>query len=282
MFGENIDYLILRRLAHKRNLATEDDLNRNIMGSLQPVEEKNIILKKHIVHFEGKFPISSNLRYLDIGCGKGELTILLAKLGCGHIMGIDIVPRNIATCEFYANQFDLGHAVQFKCMDIYNWVPPQKYNVLLSLDVFEHIHDPKRLLQRMTELVTTNGVVVLTFGPLFHSPFGDHMRGFFRIQIPWRGVLFSEKAILRIRRECYRPTDFADHYQDIVGGLNLMRYSEFQRYVHETGWNFSFLALNPSLKNLRPLNFVSNILTRIPFIKDYFVYSVYAILHRST
>jgi 2-polyprenyl-3-methyl-5-hydroxy-6-metoxy-1,4-benzoquinol methylase len=95
MFGEKLDYLILRRFAHKRNLATEEDLNIRGRDPLGSAEEANPKLQKHIGFFEGKIPISPNLRYLDMGCGKGELTILLGKMGCGHITGIDIVPRSI-------------------------------------------------------------------------------------------------------------------------------------------------------------------------------------------
>jgi hypothetical protein len=121
---------------------------------------------------------------------------------------------------------------------------------------------------------------VLAFGPLFHSPLGDHMDGFFRIQIPWRGVVFSEKAILRLRRECYRLTDLADQYQDISGGLNLMRYSKFLEYVDATGWKFKFLRVNPQLRQFPVLYYLSNILIRRPLIRDYFAMSVYAILRQ--
>jgi hypothetical protein len=133
----------------------------------------------------------------------------------------------------------------------------------------------------MADFVTPDGVAVVGFGPLFHSPFGDHMSAFFRAQIPWRGILFSEKAMLKIRRECYRPGDAAEHYQDIVGGLNLMRYSEFLAHVRDAGWEFTYLALNPRLKHQPVLRHVSAAVTRIPGLRDYFVFSVYAIMRRS-
>jgi hypothetical protein len=98
--------------------------------------------------------------------------------------------------------------------------------------------------------------------------------------MPWRGLLFSERAVLRVRRECYRPSDDAERYQDIVGGLNLMRYSEFLRHVRETGWEFAFLDVNPRLRRVPLLHPLSTLLSRIPGIRDYFVFSVYAILRR--
>ena len=67
----------------------------------------------------------------------------------------------------------------------------------------------------------------------FHGPFDDHMRGFFKVQIPWRGSLFAEKALLRLRGECFRPDDLAERYRDV--GLNLMTVGELFRYIGRCG-----------------------------------------------
>ncbi len=104
------------------------------------------------------------------------------------------------------------------------------------------------------------------------------MQRFFRIPIPWRGVLFSEQAILRLRRERFRPTDKATRYQDITGGLNLMRYSEFLKTATYLGWTFEFLDVNPQLKKLKPIYSLSSVLTSIPHVQDYVAGSVYAVL----
>jgi SAM-dependent methyltransferase len=281
MFGEKLDYFLLRPFAHKRNIATEEELDRRAAEvSLQAVEAGAARLQERIKRFEGAFPINPELRYLDMGCGTGELTIALAKLGCRHVTGVDFVPRNITTCQKHAEQLGLGNVVQFICQDLNNWIPQKKYDVLLSFDAFEHIDAPDRFLRKMADFVSPDGVAVLAFGPLFHSPFGDHQWDFYRVQIPWRGALFSEKAQLKIRRECFRPTDRAETIKDVVGGMNRMRYSEFVRYVGDAGWRFSFLAVNPFLKRLAPLCYTSNAISRMPVLKDFFVHSIYAILRR--
>jgi SAM-dependent methyltransferase len=283
MFGEKLDYEILRMMAHKRNIATEEDMD--VRASQQPLRSADAgvtRLRTHIERFDGLFPIDPGLRYLDIGCGDGELTLGLAMLGCRHVTGIDSVPRNIAAAESYARRLGVDSTARFIRADINNWVPLEKYDVLLSFDALEHIDNPKHFLRKVADFLAQDGVLILGFGPLFHSPFGDHMSPFFRMRIPWRGVLFSEKAVLRVRREYYRPTDVAERYQDIVGGLNLMRYSEFLRYVRETGWDFSYLALNPRLKRLPVIRRASAALTRVPVVRDYCVFSVYAIMRRSS
>lgn len=281
MFGENLDYAILRTMAHKRNLATEEALDGNAPGQPLRLADGVARLRTHIERFDGRFPIDSDLRYLDIGCGNGELTLGLTELGCMHVTGIDVMPRNIAAAESGARQIGVDSAVRFVCANVNDWTPAEKYDVLLSFDAFEHIDDPRRLLGKMTDFLAPGGVAVLGFGPLFHSPFGDHMSSFFRVRIPWCGVVFSERAVLRVRRECYRPTDPAERYQDIVGGLNMMRFSEFLTYVRDSGWQFDYMAPNPRLKRLPIIGQVSAAVTRIPWIRDYFVFSVYAIIRRS-
>ena len=117
---------------------------------------------------------------------------------------------------------------------------------------------------------------MMSFGPLFHSPFGDHMWDFFRLQIPWRGVLFSEQAMLKLRRECFRPTDPAQRLGEIAGGLNQMRYSEFLGHLRAAGWQFDYLAVNAiELPLVRPL---SDALARVPVLQDFIAHNVYCVL----
>ncbi len=281
MLGANLDYLILRSLAHSRNLATEERLDALYSREAASSAQAELKLQKLVDRFEGHFPMNPGLSYLDMGCGSGELTLAIAKRGARRITGVDYLPRNIERATAHARQGGTGRDVQFVCRDLHAWVPDRKYDVLLSIDAFEHIEDPLAFLRRMTDLIAPGGIAVLAFGPLFHSPFGDHMWDFFRLQLPWRGVLFSEQAVLRVRRECFRPTDPANAYPQVAGGLNLMRYSDFLEHVRRSGWTFDFLAVNTFLKNRGPLRKISDFLTGIPTVRDYFVHNVYAVLRRA-
>lgn len=281
MFGERIDYWLLCPLTHRCNRATEEELNlrASTCEELDVVAAKSRLLKWN-ARLDGRIPISSELRYLDIGCGHGDLTLAFALAGCGHVTGIDITPRNIERARIHSEQLGLGDRIRFECVDVHRWQPSRLFDVALSHEVMEHMPEPRRFLERLWQLMTPGGVAVFAFGPLFHSPFGDHMHGFFRVPIPWRGVLFSERAILRLRREQFRPGDTANTYQQILGGLNLLRYSEFLRDVAEVGWETEALFVNPQLRQYRPLGWLSDFLVRVPLVQDFFAASVYAILRR--
>ena len=278
---ESLSYFILRCMAHRRGLATEEELN----AAASRITDRDFeagVQKAHklVARFKGNMPIDAELSYLDMGCGTGDLTIALAQLGLRKVTGVDFLPRSIERAASYARNYGVCDQIEFICQDLRSWQPAQKYDVLLSFDAFEHIAQPKAFLERMKEFVAPDGIAVMAFGPLFHSPFGDHMWGFFRLQMPWRGVLFPEKVILRLRREFFRPTDPASRYGEIAGGLNLMRYSEFLKSVEETGWKFEYLGVNTFLQRFPLLQRVSDALMRAPVVQDYFAHNVYCVLRR--
>ena len=59
-----------------------------------------------------------------------------------------------------------------------------------------------------------------------------------------------------------------------------MKYSEFLRYVKEMGWQTERLIVNPQLKRWPALWRLSNLVLRVPVLRDYFAVSVYAIYRR--
>jgi len=281
MFGSIIDYYLLRPLTHSRNIATEEQLDSHARADVFfDAESAGLRLEKLINRFEGTFRVNAESSYLDIGCGVGDIPIALAIHGAKKVAGIDIIPRNIEAARLFAKKAGVKKVTEFICADINSWEPPHPYQVVISHEALEHIENPRPFLARIARFVEPAGSAVLAFGPLFHSPFGDHMRSFFRCQLPWRGLLFSEKAIMRLRQERFRPTDPAGGFRDFKGGLNLMRFSEFLRFAEETGWRPEFITVNPQLKKYPPLYTLSNALVRVPFIKDYVASSVYTILRR--
>jgi ubiquinone/menaquinone biosynthesis C-methylase UbiE len=192
MFGARIDYLLLKPLAHSRNRATEEELDREGCSSLT-VEQMAGKLETVLQRFDGHFPISPDLRYLDMGCGSGELTLGLARLGARRITGVDFLPRFIHKARDNARAANLP-SVEFVCADLHDWRPAQPFDVVISFDALEHIDRPKEFLATMSRFLAPGGIAAISFGPLFHSPFGDHMYEFFKLQIPWRGALFSEQG----------------------------------------------------------------------------------------
>jgi 2-polyprenyl-3-methyl-5-hydroxy-6-metoxy-1,4-benzoquinol methylase len=282
MFGTFVDYYLLKLFVHGRNRATEAELDARAKSSNYDIAStRHYVERMRDEYFEAHFPVDPELSYLDVGCGNGRLSIGLSALGAKDVTGIDIVERHIDEADHQAARLLSGSKPVFHHADIHDWRPQRLFDVVLG--AMEHIHDPAQFLKALRRLLKPEGRAFVSFEP-FHSPIGDHMNEFFRLPIPWRGVLFSEKAILKLRSEYYRPTDPVSRYQDVAGGLNLMTFSQYLRWVEEAELNFTFHNFNPQLKHhrrLRLLGPVSDVLTSIPKVRDYFGVCIFSILKRN-
>jgi 2-polyprenyl-3-methyl-5-hydroxy-6-metoxy-1,4-benzoquinol methylase len=280
---ERVDYRILRLLVTDRYKATEAELDEQAARSAFSVDDAHAYLEKvRDVYFDGRLPVRPDLSYLDIGAGMGRLAIGLAAAGARDVTGIEIVPRHVAEAERVAGALPPESRPRFVNADIHDWAPAKQYDVIFVLGALEHIHDPGKLLQVLPRLLAPGGRAFVSHEP-FEGPFGDHMSQFFRVPIPWRGLLFSERAILRLRAEYFRPTDRATRYGEIVGGLNQMSFRSYLGLVRAAGLDVVSHNFNPQLKHyrkLRPLYPLSWLLTHLPVVQGYFIMSAYSILAR--
>ena len=276
MFGEKIDYHLLRPLTHRRNLADEEQLNTHFAVAPPPdVAAAAGRLAKLRARFDGHFELHPGQRWLDVGCGRGDLDLALVMAGATDVTGIDIMPRNIEAARSAIPLAPAGTHLHFVCGDIHHWKVERPFDVVMSHEALEHIHDPGLFLTRLRDLARPGGTLYLAFGPLFYSATGDHLDDFFKVQVPWRGVLFNERALMRLRAEQFRPGNRVERFEDMAGGMNKMRFSEFKRYVDEAGLLIEYMGVNPQLKRVSPLKHLSDQLLRIPFARDYVASSVY-------
>ena len=282
MFGKTIDYRLLRLFAHGRHPEAEElrQLERDLS-----IESAQARFEKWNRRLDNEIPIDPAMRFLDVGCGMGEMSLALAQRGCRHVTGIDKDPYYIEIAKHCAKKMQLQDKVTFECMNVHDMPNEKEYDIVLSHEMLEHVERPDDFLRRIDGVLKSKveggGRIIIAFGPLFHSPFGDHMNRCFRIRIPWMGILFSEDAIMRIRREFWRPlADEAESFEDTREGLNKMKFSQFLRYVEEMGWRTERLIVNPQLKRWPALWRLSNLLLRVPLLRDYFAASVYAIYRR--
>lgn len=86
-----IDALTLQRYTRPRGLRFNKEFRFHLLGNL-----------------EGK-------RVLDVGCGDGANSVLLAKLGAAEVVGVDISPESIAVARHRARLNAVADRVTFFC-----------------------------------------------------------------------------------------------------------------------------------------------------------------------
>ncbi len=279
MFGETIDYHLLRPFC-RRSISAEHGATETNRGK-QEVSQQ---LESFLRYFGGRLNLQ-NLVVLDLGCGHGELALEIARHGAAAVCGVDMVPGCIETARgrLAGETETIRDKIEFIQADFLSWQSPRQFDIIISRAAFEHIDQAEETLQKIYALLKPGGCFATVFGPMFHSPFGDHMWGFFRRQIPYRGVLFNEQAILRLRREFFRPDEHATRYQEIKGGLNCLRFSEFARFARNTGGQIEMLQLNVKpqrRKFLRALWYPFSFLQKAGYLADYFAMAPLLLLRK--
>jgi 2-polyprenyl-3-methyl-5-hydroxy-6-metoxy-1,4-benzoquinol methylase len=98
------------------------------------------------------------LRVLDLGCGNGSLSHLIAKQGYEVVgvedssSGVQFASQNFPECRFFqASVYDLPYA------DLEN-----TFDVVLSVDVIEHLLYPRELLCAAKKCLKSGGHLILT------------------------------------------------------------------------------------------------------------------------
>jgi len=123
---------------------------------------RNPIIRAAWTRFLKAWLPSENAAVLDIGCGTGSLSVVLA--GLGHaVTGIDLSPTMIALAEAKAEAH--GHQVDFQVMDAaFPKFALRQFDVILSRHLLWALPEPKQVLQRWVDFLKPQGRLLLIEG----------------------------------------------------------------------------------------------------------------------
>lgn len=97
-------------------------------------------------------------RVLDIACGTGYGTSLLAECSNEVCTGVDISPEAIA----YAQKRYAHERTRFICESITGFTDEEKFMNIVSLETIEHIEDPKRAIAHLHSLLLSGGHLIVS------------------------------------------------------------------------------------------------------------------------
>ena len=98
------------------------------------------------------------LRILDIGCGGGLLCEPMARLGA-TVVGVDAAERNIPVAQAHAVQLGLDIDYRFNTAEALA-ADGEQFDVVLNMEVVEHVADPLAYLTACQQLLKPNGLMV--------------------------------------------------------------------------------------------------------------------------
>ncbi|WP_273500600.1 bifunctional 2-polyprenyl-6-hydroxyphenol methylase/3-demethylubiquinol 3-O-methyltransferase UbiG [Paracoccus sphaerophysae] len=107
--------------------------------------------RKSLRPFEG-------LRLLDIGCGGGLISEPMARLGAA-VTGADAAAENIEVARLHAEQS--GLAIDYRAVTAEALLAEgAQFDVVLALEIVEHVADPQQFLTSCARLLRPGGVLI--------------------------------------------------------------------------------------------------------------------------
>ena len=99
------------------------------------------------------------LRVLDIGCGAGLLCEPLSRLGA-QVIGVDPSQSNIAAAKLHADKSHLP--IDYRCTTVEEIDPRERFDIVLAMEVVEHVVDVGVFLKRCASMLKPNGLMVVS------------------------------------------------------------------------------------------------------------------------
>ena len=132
-------------------------------GKFKPLHKFNPIrisyIKNNIVEsfkLENKEKPLENIKILDIGCGGGLLSEPMKRLGA-EVVGIDASEKNIQVAKLHAKKNGLN--IKYHCTSPENFITNTKFDVILNMEIVEHVEDIDFFLKSCAKLLKKGGIM---------------------------------------------------------------------------------------------------------------------------
>ena len=132
-------------------------------GKFKPLHKFNPIrisyIKENIIN---TFNLQKNdislkgIKILDIGCGGGLLSEPMARMGA-DVTGIDASEKNINVAKLHAKKNELK--IKYYCSSPENFKTDDKFDVILNMEIIEHVDDVDFFLKSCAKLLKRNGIM---------------------------------------------------------------------------------------------------------------------------
>ena len=132
-------------------------------GKFKPLHKFNPIrisyIKDNIIktlNLKNKEKPLEKVSILDVGCGGGLLSEPMKKLGA-EVVGIDASEKNIQVAKLHAKKNNLD--INYFCTSPENFSKKMKFDVVLNMEIVEHVEDIDFFLKSSAKLLKKGGIM---------------------------------------------------------------------------------------------------------------------------
>jgi SAM-dependent methyltransferase len=118
-------------------------------------------VKKALRRIEKQYPEQASV--LDAGSGFGQYTWRMSRQNkLWKIDSVDINSEQIDDCNRFFKKAGLSDRVTFRTMDLTSLNENSQYNIILSVDVMEHIKEDNLVFHNFFRSLKNNGVLIIS------------------------------------------------------------------------------------------------------------------------
>ena len=135
----------------------------NPEGKFKPLHKFNPIrikyIKENIINnfkLKNKSKPLSGIKILDIGCGGGLLSEPMSRMGA-NVTGIDASDKNIKIAKLHSKKNKLK--INYLCSSPEKLKISKKFDVILNMEIVEHVEDINFFLKACSKLLKKNGLM---------------------------------------------------------------------------------------------------------------------------
>ena len=100
---------------------------------------------------------------LDAGSGFGQYTYFMSTLSKNwKVKGVDVKDEQMEDCNHFFAQIGRDNRVKFEVADLTQFQANNEYNLILSVDVMEHILDDVTVFKNFYQSLVTGGVLLIS------------------------------------------------------------------------------------------------------------------------
>ena len=132
-------------------------------GKFKPLHKFNPTrikyIKENIINnfkLKNKFRPLSGINILDIGCGGGLLSEPMSRMGA-NVTGIDASDKNIKIAKLHSKKNKLK--INYLCSSPEKLKITKKFDVILNMEIVEHVEDIDFFLKSCSKLLKKNGLM---------------------------------------------------------------------------------------------------------------------------